>query len=164
MAAIIDKQEIKSSIPAGRLFKAFVLDSDNILPEIMPGVFKSLEIIQGDHDEVGRIKIVTFSPETQIKAAKHRTEAIDEVNYKYKYSLIEGSILGDDLESITYDINVENGENDVVSVMTFVTTYRPKGDNHHSILEKVKQSQERTEGFVRAIEAYILANPFKYNI
>ncbi|KAG6428337.1 hypothetical protein SASPL_112588 [Salvia splendens] len=131
---------------------------------IMPGVFKSLEIIQGDHDEVGRIKIVTFSPETQIKAAKHRTEAIDEVNYKYKYSLIEGSILGDDLESITYDINVENGENDVVSVMTFVTTYRPKGDNHHSILEKVKQSQERTEGFVRAIEAYILANPFKYNI
>lgn len=62
MAAIIDKQEIKSSIPAGRLFKAFVLDSDNILPEIMPGVFKSLEIIQGVHDEVGSIKIVTFSP------------------------------------------------------------------------------------------------------
>ncbi|KAL1548140.1 major allergen Pru ar 1-like [Salvia divinorum] len=164
MAAIIDKQEIRSSIPAGRLFKAFVLDSDNILPEVMPGVFKSFETIQGDHEGVGSIKIVTFAPETQITPARHRTEAIDEVNCTYKYSLIEGSILGDDFESITYDIKVEDGQNDVVSVMSFVTTYRPKGDNHHSILEKVKQSQERTEGFVRAIEAYLLANPHKYNI
>ncbi|KAL8481434.1 hypothetical protein ACS0TY_027804 [Phlomoides rotata] len=58
MGMIIDELEITGSIPPARLFKAFVLDSENMLPKIFP-FFKSFETIEG-HGGVGTIKLITI--------------------------------------------------------------------------------------------------------
>lgn len=51
--------EFTSVIPPPRLFKAFILDADNLIPKIAPQAIKGTEILQGDGGP-GTIKKVTF--------------------------------------------------------------------------------------------------------
>lgn len=57
--AITYDMEIPSSIPAPRMFKAFVLDGDNLIPKVLPQAIKSVEILEGDGG-VGTVKLTTF--------------------------------------------------------------------------------------------------------
>lgn len=41
------------------MYKAFVLDADNLIPKILPQAIKSVETLQGDGG-AGTIKITTF--------------------------------------------------------------------------------------------------------
>lgn len=60
MGIITFTEEFSSPVPAGRLFKAFVLDFDNLLPKLMPQAFKSIETIKGDGGP-GTIKKLNFT-------------------------------------------------------------------------------------------------------
>lgn len=51
--------EVATTIPPSRLFKAFLLDGDNLIPKVIPGAFKSFETLQGDGG-AGTIKLITF--------------------------------------------------------------------------------------------------------
>lgn len=51
--------ETASAIPPSRLFKALVLDGDNLIPKILPQAIKSTEIVEGNGGP-GTIKKVTF--------------------------------------------------------------------------------------------------------
>lgn len=53
------ESEYTSEIPAPKLFKAFVLDGDNLIPKIAPQAVKSAEIVEGDGGP-GTIKKITF--------------------------------------------------------------------------------------------------------
>lgn len=53
-------EEFTSPVAAGKLFKALVLDSDNLLPKILPQAFKSIEIVEGNGGP-GTIKKLTFA-------------------------------------------------------------------------------------------------------
>ena len=59
MGVITYESEVTSPIPPARLFKAFVLDADNLIPKISPHTIKSTEIIEGNGG-AGTIKKVTF--------------------------------------------------------------------------------------------------------
>ena len=59
MGVITYDMEITSSIPPARMFKAFVLDGDNLIPKILPQAIKSVELIEGDGG-VGSVKLITF--------------------------------------------------------------------------------------------------------
>ena len=48
-----------STIPPARLFKAFVLDRDNLLLKIAPQEIKQVEILEGDGGP-GTVKKITF--------------------------------------------------------------------------------------------------------
>ena len=48
MGVITYEHEITSSIPPAKMFKAFILDSDKLIPKILPQAIKSTEIIEGD--------------------------------------------------------------------------------------------------------------------
>ncbi|KAH6769630.1 hypothetical protein C2S52_014433 [Perilla frutescens var. hirtella] len=165
MGVITVEQEISCSLTPSRLFKSFVLDADKLMPKIMPNFFKSFETVEGDGG-VGSIKLVTLTAEvagSQMKPAKHKIEEVDEVNHVYKYSLIEGGILGEDLESVTYVYKFEAGPTGGCTIK-IVKTYHPKGDEHHSIIEEIiEKSKEVTKGFINAIEAHLHANPHEYN-
>ena len=52
--------EITSCIPPHRLFKAFVLDGDNLIPKIAPQAIKQVDILEGDGGP-GTIKKITFA-------------------------------------------------------------------------------------------------------
>jgi hypothetical protein len=51
--------ETPSVIPAARLFKAFILDGDKLLPKVAPEAVSSVEIIEGNGGP-GTIKKITF--------------------------------------------------------------------------------------------------------
>ena len=59
MGVFTYESEFTSTIPSARLFKAFVLDADNLIPKIATQAVKSAEIIDGN-GRPGTIKKITF--------------------------------------------------------------------------------------------------------
>ncbi|CAN4120636.1 unnamed protein product [Withania somnifera] len=125
--------ESTTPVAPTRLFKALVLDADNLVPKLMPDV-KSIET-EGD----GTIKKMNFVEGGPIKYLKHKIHVIDEKNLVSKSSLIEGDVLGDKLESINYD-------------------YHTKGDYVFKEEEHNEETKHATKLF-KAVEDYLLANP-----
>jgi hypothetical protein len=48
MGVFTYEAETTSVIPPAKLFKAFVLDGDNLIPKVAPQAIKSIEIIEGN--------------------------------------------------------------------------------------------------------------------
>ena len=59
MGVFTYETETTSVIPPARLFKSFVLDSDNLIPKVAPKAIKSVEIIEGNGGP-GTIKKISF--------------------------------------------------------------------------------------------------------
>ena len=59
MGVFTYESEVTSPIPPARLYKAFVLDADNLIPKVAPHAIKSAEIIEGNGGP-GTIKKITF--------------------------------------------------------------------------------------------------------
>ncbi|XP_057785624.1 major strawberry allergen Fra a 1-3-like [Salvia miltiorrhiza] len=155
MAPIIVDQEISCSLPPAKLFKAFVVDADELMPKVIPNFFKSFETVEGDGG-VGSIKLITFTGEGgDIKPAKHKIVEIDEEKQVFKYDLVEGGILGEDLEFVSYVFKFETS-GDGGCTIKIASTYHPKSDeHHHTIKEIIERSKEVTKGFVNAIQAHL---------
>ncbi|KAM1001798.1 hypothetical protein ACFX13_008364 [Malus domestica] len=60
MSSVSSRQEFTSPVAADRLFKALIIDSDNLIPKLMAQAIKSIEIINGDGG-VGSIKQINFA-------------------------------------------------------------------------------------------------------
>ncbi|MFQ6658776.1 hypothetical protein Gotur_027894, partial [Gossypium turneri] len=90
--------EYSSTIPPARLFKALILDSHNLIPKLMPLAIQSIEI-SGDGG-AGTIRQINFAEGSQVKFIKNRVDELDEKNFWFKYSLIEGDGMMDKLEKI----------------------------------------------------------------
>ncbi|KAI8561885.1 hypothetical protein RHMOL_Rhmol04G0376600 [Rhododendron molle] len=142
--AITYDMEIPSSIPAPRMFKAFVLDGDNLIPKVLPQAIKSVEILEGDGG-------------SEHKCVKHRVDAIDKENFTYSYSIIEGDALTGAFESISYHIKIV-ATPDGGSILKNRSIYNTKGDAQVSE-EEIKAGKEKASGIFKAVEAYLLANP-----
>ena len=59
MGVFTYEDEVTCSIPQSKMFKAGILDSDNLIPKIMPQTIKYVEILQGDGGP-GTIKKIHF--------------------------------------------------------------------------------------------------------
>ncbi|KAA8548988.1 hypothetical protein F0562_000674 [Nyssa sinensis] len=159
MGVITYDMEVTSSIPAAKMFKAFVLDADNLIPKILPQAIKSVEIIEGNGD-AGTIKLITFGEGSQFKSVKHRVDGIDKENFTYSYSIIEGDALMGTLESISYEIKI-SASPDGGSICKNSSKYHTKGDVQITE-EHIKSGKEKASGMFKAVEAYLLANPDAY--
>lgn len=60
MGVVTYESEATSALPPAKLFKAFVLDTDTLLPKILPQAIKSSEIIEGDGGP-GSIRKISFA-------------------------------------------------------------------------------------------------------
>ncbi|KAL2530271.1 MLP-like protein [Forsythia ovata] len=160
MGAVTYDMEINSSIPADKLYKAFVLDSDNLIPKILPQAIKSVEILEGDGG-AGTIKLIHFGEGSQFKSVKHLVDNVDRENLTYSYSIIEGDALSDVLESINYHIKIVAAA-DGGSVCKNRSIYNVKGDVEITE-EKIKEGKEKAVVMFKAVEAYLQANPDAYN-
>nr|CAA96536.1 major allergen Mal d1 [Malus domestica] len=152
--------EFTSVIPAPRLFKAFILDGDNLIPKIAPQAIKSTKIIEGDGG-VGTIKKVTFGEGSQYGYVKQRVNGIDKDNFTYSYSMIEGDTLSDKLEKITYETKLIASP-DGGSIIKTNSHYHAKGDVEIKE-EHVKAGKEKASGLFKLLEAYLLAHSDAYN-
>ncbi|OWM88130.1 major allergen Pru ar 1-like [Punica granatum] len=156
MGFIAKELEIASPIPPAKIFKAFVLDADELFPKIVPQAFKSVEILEGDGGP-GSIKKITFGEAEQFKHAKHRVDVLDKEKFVYHYSWIEGDALMHVFEKISYEIKVEAGH-DGGSVTKITTKFFTIGDVHLNE-EQLNSGKEKVIGLFKAVEDYVLANP-----
>ncbi|KAB1213898.1 Major allergen Pru ar 1 [Morella rubra] len=115
-----------SVIPPAKLFKAFVLDADNLIPKVAPQAIKACETVEGNGGP-GTIKKITFGEGSQFKYVKHRIDEVDHANFSYSYSVIEGDALSDTLEKISYEIKIVASP-DGGSVLKNTSKYHTKGD------------------------------------
>uniref|UniRef100_A0A5B6Z718 Putative major allergen Pru ar 1 n=1 Tax=Davidia involucrata TaxID=16924 RepID=A0A5B6Z718_DAVIN len=150
MGVVTYDMEITTSIPPAKMFKAFVLDADNLIPKILPQAIKSVEVIEGDGGP-GTVKLITFGEGSQFKSVKHRVDGVDKENFTFSYSIIEGDALMDILESISYEIKIEASPDG-----------GSKGDAEITE-DKIKSGKEKASGIFKAVEAYLLENPDAYN-
>ncbi|KAK5840687.1 hypothetical protein PVK06_009590 [Gossypium arboreum] len=76
MGVFTYESQVITAISPAKMFKACVLDGDNLIPKILPQAFKSIEYIEGN-GEPGGIKKVTFGEGSQFKYMKQKVEAVD---------------------------------------------------------------------------------------
>ncbi|KAI8561742.1 hypothetical protein RHMOL_Rhmol04G0364700 [Rhododendron molle] len=155
MAPITYDTEVTSSIPPAKLFKAFVIDGDTLVPKVLPQAVKSVETLQGDGGP-GTVRLITFGEGSKHKCVKHKVDAVDKENFTYSYSIIEGDAL-DGFESISYHIKFAPSPNGG-SIYKTRSIYCPKGDNKVTE-EEIKSGKEKASIIFKAVEAYLLANP-----
>ncbi|KAK2975057.1 hypothetical protein RJ640_022060 [Escallonia rubra] len=162
MVAITYDVEVTSSVSAAKMFKAFVLDGDNLIPKILPAAIKSVELVEGDGG-VGSVKLITFGEGTsQLKSMKHRIDGLDKDNFTYSYTLIEGDdALMSEIESITYHIKFVPSA-DGGSICKNRSIYHTKGDAQVTE-EHIKAGKEKAMGVFKVVESYLQANPETYN-
>ncbi|KAK4425916.1 Major pollen allergen Bet v 1-M/N [Sesamum alatum] len=161
MGVLTFEDEVVCSIPPAKLFKALILDGDNLIPKLLPHAFKSFENLEGDGGP-GTVKLVTFAEGSPYKTAKHRIDEIDEENHVFKYSVIGGEALGEDFESMTHVFKIEAGP-DGGCVCKTSSTFHTKGDHDHVLEEKIKAGKERGKAIFKAVEAHLHAHPHEYN-
>nr|CAA54694.1 1-Sc1 [Betula pendula]prf//2122374A allergen Bet v 1-Sc1 [Betula pendula] len=152
--------ETTSVIPAARLFKAFILDGDNLIPKVAPQTVSCVENIEGNGGP-GTIKKITFPEGSPFKYVKERVDEVDHVNFKYSYSVIEGGAVGDTLEKICNEIKIVPAPGGG-SILKISNKYHTKG-NHEMKAEQIKASKEKAEALFRAVESYLLAHSDAYN-
>ncbi|XP_022760627.1 major allergen Pru ar 1-like [Durio zibethinus] len=151
--------EFTSPIPPARLFKALIVDSHNLIPKLMPLAVKSIEITEGDGG-AGSIRQINFAEGSQVKCMRNRIDELDEKNFSYKYSLIEGDGLMDKLDKITYEAKFEPTA-DGGSKNKMTSTYYTKGD---FVLteEEIKAGKEKALAMYKIVEGYLIQNPDAY--
>ncbi|KAJ7955163.1 major allergen Pru ar 1-like [Quillaja saponaria] len=153
-------EEVTSPVPVQRLFKALILEADNLIPKLIPQVIKSVEIIEGNGGP-GTIKKTTITEGGQLKYLKHRIDALDKDNLTYGYTLIEGDDLQEkNIESVSYEIKFESTPNGGSKVKT-VTNYNSKPGTVIKE-EEIEAAKQKGLAVYKAVDAYLLANPEAY--
>ncbi|KAI5349342.1 hypothetical protein L3X38_002229 [Prunus dulcis] len=137
MGVFTYETEFTSVIPPARLFKAFILDADNLIPKIAPSAVKGAEIVEGDGG-VGTIKKITFGEGSQY-----------------------GDALSNVIEKIAYETKLVASPNGG-SIIKTTSHYHAKGDVVIKE-EQVKAGKAKASGLFKLVEDYLTANPDAYN-
>ncbi|XP_062108681.1 major allergen Pru av 1-like [Humulus lupulus] len=160
MGVFTYETEFTSTISPARLFKAFILDGDNLIPKIAPQAIKQVEILEGDGG-AGTIKKVTFGEGSSFNYVKHRVESVDQDNLSHSYTLIEGDALTDKLEKICYETKLVASP-DGGSIIKTVSKYYTIGDAEIKE-ENVKEGKEKASRLFKLFEKYLNDHPDTYN-
>ncbi|KAF2313858.1 hypothetical protein GH714_018366 [Hevea brasiliensis] len=94
---------------------------------------------------------------SQFKYSKHKIEAIDKENLKFSHSVIEGDMLMNVIEKITYYIKFQQSP-DGGCICKESSNYHTIGDFKLN-KDQLKAGKEKALGMFKAVEAYLLANP-----
>nr|CAD33532.1 pathogenesis-related protein PR10A [Datisca glomerata] len=148
-----------SVIPPPKVFKAFVLDADQLIPKIVPQAIKGTGIIEGDGGP-GSIKKITFGEGSEYKYMKHRIDVLDKENFIYSYTIIEGDAIGDKIEKVENEVKIEASPTGG-SILKSTSKYYTK-DDYELKEDEIKAGKEKALGLFKAIESYLLANPNAY--
>ncbi|KAL3753035.1 hypothetical protein ACJRO7_000432 [Eucalyptus globulus] len=158
MGATSFTQELTCPIAPARIVKALIVESNTLIPKLLPQFIKSVDLVQGDGG-AGSIEQVKFH-RSQYKTVRHKVETLDKDNFTYSYSIIEGDALGTTLEKISYEMKI-SASPEGGSVCKSTSKYFTIGEADITE-EKIKAGKEKASAMFKAIEAYLLANPDAY--
>ncbi|RWR75045.1 major pollen allergen Bet v 1-F/I [Cinnamomum micranthum f. kanehirae] len=152
--------EIKSPIAPGRLWKAMVKDSHNLMPKLLPDIISSIVILEGDGG-VGTIRQSNFSQAIkEYSYWKDRVDAVDDQKHIFKYSVIEGGLIGKKVKSTSFELKFDAAA-DAGSVCKLSGEYETIEDRLPTE-EETKEMIGGMIGMFKAVEGYLLANPDAY--
>ncbi|KAJ6333733.1 hypothetical protein OIU77_009585 [Salix suchowensis] len=155
MGVITLENEFVAGVSPAKLFKAYCLDADTLLPKILPEHIKSSEIVEGNGGP-GTIRKITFTEGKELSYAKQRIEAIDEENLTYSFSLIEANVWKDAVEKVTYEHKFEPTP-EGGSICKRTSTYHIKGDAAEINKDEIKDVYgKKTAGFVQSYRSLLL--------
>eukprot|EP01018_Ginkgo_biloba_P028141 Gb_32990 [translate_table: standard] len=153
--------EIVSPLPPSRLWKALIKDGHNLLPKLLPEFISTIDILQGDGASVGTIKQFNFTAANKkFNYTKDRVDELDEEKFVYKYTALEGGLIGSKVSTATFEIKFESTA-DGGTKSTFTSKFETISDSLPSEVE-VEELKAETSGMFKAVEAYLLANPTVY--
>ncbi|EXC39745.1 Major allergen Pru av 1 [Morus notabilis] len=153
-------EDFSCPIAASRIFKALMVDQKNLIPKLLPQFIASVDVIQGDGG-AGTIEQINFTEASEFKYVKHRIDELDHENFACKYSLIEGDVLGDKLESIDHEVKFEPAAADGGCVCKITSKYNTEGDFSVSE-EEIKAGKEKAMAIFKVVESYLQENPDAY--
>ncbi|KAK3418015.1 hypothetical protein EUGRSUZ_H03995 [Eucalyptus grandis] len=159
MAVTTFTQEFTTPIAPSRMFNALILDSHNLIPKIAPQGIKSIEFIEGNGG-VGSIKQTNFAEGGHLKYLKHKIDALDSNNLVCKYTLIEGDVIFNKIESVVYEVKFEASSNGGC-VCKMSSEYHLKAGVELRE-EDIKQGKEKAMGLYKVVEEYLSTNPNAY--
>nr|ABK22883.1 unknown [Picea sitchensis] len=147
-------------VEARRLWNAMVKDGHNLFPKIFPEFFSSVTFLQGDGG-VGTIKQLNFTPANKdFSYAKERVDEMDEEKMVFKYTTIEGGLLGKNLSALNFELKFvprkEGG-----CVVSWICNYEtlPGAQLDEG---KAQEMKEQSNAMFKKIEQYLLSNPNLY--
>eukprot|EP01018_Ginkgo_biloba_P028077 Gb_32854 [translate_table: standard] len=153
--------EIVSPLPPFRLWKAMTKDNHNLLPKALPKLITSVDILQGDGTSVGTIKQFNFtSANKHFSYVKDRVDEVDDDNFVYKYTTIEGGRVGTMVSTIKCEIKFE-GMTEGGTKSTFTSEFDTLSDSLPPDAE-VEEAKAASATMFKAVEAYLVANPTLY--
>ncbi|KAA8543146.1 hypothetical protein F0562_021359 [Nyssa sinensis] len=152
-------QEFSTPVAPAKMFKALIVDSHNLIPKLVPQSIKSIEFIEGDGG-AGSIKQTNFPEDGHFKYLKHKIDVLDAEKLVCKYTLIEGDVLSDKLESIVYEVKFEASGNGG-SICKMTSEYHTKGDVELKE-EHIKEGKDKAMGMYKIVEDYLVSNPDVY--
>ncbi|XLT90363.1 hypothetical protein HN873_012038 [Arachis hypogaea] len=88
---------------------------------------------------------------------KHKVDALDAENFVYHYSIIEGTVLPENLEKISNEYKLVPRD-DGGCIIKSINKYYTEGDEQLT-KEFLNVGKEKSAAFTKAVEAYLLANP-----
>ncbi|KAL5782206.1 hypothetical protein ACOSP7_007235 [Xanthoceras sorbifolium] len=141
MGALTCPEEFISSVVARRLFKALIIDLDNLLPELIPENFQSNEIIEG----------------AEFKYLKKKVDAIDKEKMT---NVIVVDVLMNNVDFISYEVKFEATQYGGCK-FTFVIKYNLKPGAVISE-NQLKYGKANVAAMFKSVEAHLLANPDAY--
>ncbi|XP_074342471.1 major allergen Mal d 1-like [Apium graveolens] len=118
--------ELTFPVAPARIFKASIVDSKNLIPKLLPHAIKSIELLKGDGG-AGSIKQINFVEGSKIRYLKHQIDDLNEENYVYNYTLIEGEGMMDKIDKISYE---QRPDGDVVECV--LSHLQPAFDHPYS--------------------------------
>ncbi|XP_020203777.1 nodulin-13 [Cajanus cajan] len=141
-----------SPISAAKFYKAVVEDCVTLWPKAMPKIIKSVEFTEGDGGPGTICKL------TLLKGYwMSQVDAIDKAKFEFKYTVIEGMILGNQLEKIYNDLKVVEREDGGCIVKKIIKFYTK--DNEIYDEKNLKFNKDKTLLFFKTLEDFLLANP-----
>ena len=150
-----------STIPPARLWKASIRHAHNVIPKAMPELIASCEILEGDGG-AGSIRQLTFTEAFKdFSYVKDRVDVIDDEKHVFKYTVIEGGLIGlKRLKSYSFEIHVEP-TSDGGSLSKMTVEYESFDDSLLSD-EEIEKIKGGVIGMVKSVEGYLKENPEAY--
>ncbi|KAF8041655.1 hypothetical protein BT93_A0297 [Corymbia citriodora subsp. variegata] len=81
MGATTISQELTCPISPARMFKALIVESNALIPKLLPQFIKSVELVQGDGG-AGSIEQVNFTEASHFKYVKHRINGLNNEKFE----------------------------------------------------------------------------------
>ncbi|XP_043694847.1 major allergen Pru ar 1-like isoform X1 [Telopea speciosissima] len=150
--------EFNCPIPPARIFKAAVLDAHNLLPKILPDKIKSIQI-HGDGG-AGSIKQINLADDGPFDFIKHRIEEVDEHNFKCKFTLIEGAVIGEKIEKVVDTVQFVASA-DGGSICKTTSEFYTIGD-YKMGEDEIQMGKDMATGTFKMVVEYLCKNPDAY--